>query len=150
MKKRIYSMFAMLSLLFAVAVASVQAGGVTKLTVNIPFDFQIGDKTLPAGTYSVRQLAQNVVLIESADGKTRALAQTMGTVQAGEDEKAVQERLVFHQYGNQRFLAQVWMVRGSDGRALNRSNAERDAARGQKLARNDSQPQTVVIAAKAR
>lgn len=150
MKKRLYTMFAMLSMLFALAVTSAQAHGADKLTVDIPFDFQIEGQTLSAGAYSVRQLSQNVMIIESADGKTRAIAQTVATVQAGATEKVMKEKLVFHQYGDQHFLSQVWMVRDGDGRELSPSKAERQAARDQKLAMGGAKARTTEVVVEAR
>ncbi|MDT4955445.1 MAG: hypothetical protein QOJ02_3583 [Acidobacteriota bacterium] len=150
MTKKLYSAFAMLSLVLMLAVISVQAQSRGKIEVNVPFEFSLGNKTLPAGAYSVRQLSRNSILIESADGQTRVIAQTPGTAQAGEGERATQERLVFHQYGNQYFLAQVWMTRGSDGRELSQSGAERQAAKEQKLASGGAKLKKVEVAASAR
>jgi hypothetical protein len=148
MKKKLYSTFAMMSLLMALAIASVQAETLGKLEVNIPFEFNVGSKTLPAGEYSVKRLTETSMLVRSADGKRSAVALTMGSTQQGANEKAAAERLVFRQYGNQYFLAQIWMVRDGEGRALNKSDAERKAASTLKLAAHDSEPQTIVVAAK--
>jgi hypothetical protein len=150
MTKRIYSTFAMLSFLLLLAVASVQAQSKGKLEVSIPFDFQVGSKTLPAGEYSIKRLTQNSMLVQSADGEVSAIAQTPGAVQTGVNQKAAEERLVFHQYGTQFFLSQIWMVKGSDGRELNKSEAERQASREQKLASGNSKPRKVEVAASAR
>ncbi len=148
MKKKIYSTFAMLSLSLLMAVVSVQAQSSGKLEVNIPFEFQIGSQTLPAGEYSIKRLTQNSVLVRSADGQRRAIAQTPKTITA--DENGKQEKLVFNQYGNQYFLAQVWMVRGSDGRELYKSDAEQQAAREQTVANGGAKSQKVEVAARAR
>ena len=148
MKKKLYTTFAMMSLLMALAIASVQAETLGKLKVNIPFDFNVGSKTLPAGEYSVKRLTQTSMLVMSADGKQSAVALTIGSTQQGANEQAAAERLVFHQYGNQYFLAQVWMARDGEGRALNKSDAERKAAGTLKLAAHDAKPQTIVVAAK--
>jgi hypothetical protein len=150
MKKKLYSTFAMLSLLLMLAVVSVQAQSDGKLEVNIPFEFQIGSHMLPAGEYSIKRLTQNTMLVQSTDGQQSAIALAPGTVQANNNEKAAREKLVFHQYGNQFFLSQVWIVRGSDGRVLNQSKAERQAAREQNLANGGAKPVKVEIAARAR
>ena len=148
MTKKLYSTFAMLSLLLLLGVVSVQAQSRGKLEVSIPFDFQVGSKMLPAGEYTVKQLTPNSVLVQSADGKQSALAQTPRAAQAS--EKALQEKLVFRQYGDQYFLSQVWMVRGSNGRELIKSDAERQAAREQKLAQDGATPRKVEVAARVR
>src|SRR2546423_13151438 len=51
MKKQLFGTFAILSLLFALTVVSVQAQSGSRITVHVPFAFQIGNKTLPAGDY---------------------------------------------------------------------------------------------------
>jgi hypothetical protein len=148
MKKKLYSTFAMLSLALLMAVVSVQAQSSGKLEVNIPFEFQIGSRTLPAGDYSIKRLTQNSVLVRSADGKRSAIAQTPKTITA--NEKGKQEKLVFNQYGDQYFLSQVWMVRGGDGRELYKSDAENQAAREQTIANGGAKSQKVEVAARVR
>ena len=146
MKKQFLGTFAILSLLFALAVVNVQAQSRSRITAHIPFAFQIGDKTLPAGDYSVKRLSQSALLIESADGETRTIAQAQRSVQDKTGAKQSTEKLVFRQYGEQYFLAQVWMIRGGTGRELNMTNAERNAASELKLVRGGAKPQTVEIA----
>jgi hypothetical protein len=150
MKKKLYSTFAMLSLAILMAVVSVSAQSGTKLEVNIPFEFQIGNQTLPAGEYSVKRLTQNSVLLRSRDGQRSAIAQTPRAIAAEASEKAAQEKLVFNQYGKQYFLSQVWMARGSDGRELYKSEAEHQAAREQTMASGGAKAQKVEVAARAR
>lgn len=147
MTRKIYSTFAMMGLFLVLAVGSVQAQSGGSLEVNIRFDFQIGNKVLPAGQYTVRRLAQNSMVLESADGE-RVIAQTPGTADGG--GKETREKLVFHQYGDQYFLAQVWIDRDADGRKLIMSDAEREAAKAQALARGNRKPRTVEVTASAR
>jgi hypothetical protein len=149
MKKKFYSTFAMMSLFIALAITSVQAESRGKLAINIPFDFNVGSKTLPAGEYTIKRLTQNSMLVASADGKQSAIAQALGSAQLGANEKRAAERLVFRQYGDQYFLAQVWMVRDGEGQALNKSDAEHKAADRLKLVANDARPLTIVVAAKS-
>jgi hypothetical protein len=148
MKKKLYSTFAMLSVALLMAVVSVSAQSGGRLEVSIPFEFQIGSQTLPAGEYSVKRLTQNSVLVRSRDGKLSAIAQTSGTITADENRK--QEKLVFNQYGNQYFLSQVWMMRGGDGRALHKSDAEQQAASEQTVASDGAKSQQVEVAARVR
>jgi hypothetical protein len=150
MKKKLYSTFAMLSIMVMLAVVTVQAQSKGKLEINIPFEFQIGSQTLPAGEYSVKRLTQNSILVQSADGKESVIAQTPGTIQARNNKPAAREKLVFHKYSSQYFLSQVWMVRGSDGRVLNQTDAEREAAKAQNLARSGAKPQSIEVAATVR
>jgi hypothetical protein len=150
MKKKLYSTFARLSLVLVLGAASVQAQSRGKLEVSIPFQFQIGSQTFAAGDYSVKRPTQNSILVRSTDGKRSGIAQAPRALQAEAGEQATQEKLVFHQYGNQYFLSQVWMNRGSDGHALNESSAERRAASEQNVANGGATPRQVEVAARAR
>ena len=150
MKKKLYSTFATLGLAILLMVASVQAQSVGKLEVNIPFEFQVGSKTLPAGQYSVKRLSQSSMLIRSADGQFSLIAQTPKVLTSDEKGKALMEKLVFNKYGQQYFLSQVWMVRGSDGRELYKSDAENQAAREQTIASGGAKSQKVEVAARVR
>ncbi|HEY0375699.1 MAG TPA: hypothetical protein VGC87_01940 [Pyrinomonadaceae bacterium] len=148
MTKKLYSTFAMLSLLFMLAVTSVQAQSGDSLQANIRFDFKVGDKVLPAGEYTVRRMSANTLLIQSADGRERLVAQTWNKIEGS--GKATRVKLVFHQYGDQLFLSQVWMNRGGDGRELAPSATEREAARALTLASGDKKPRTIEVVAGGR
>jgi hypothetical protein len=148
MKKQLFGTLATLSLLFALTIVSAQAQSANRITAHMPFDFQVGAKTLPAGDYSVRRLSSNALLIESADGQQSAVAQAPRNVEGNANAKPSTEKLVFRRYGDQYFLAQVWMIRGNVGRAINMSGAERKAAADLKLAQNNAKPQIVEISAR--
>jgi hypothetical protein len=135
--------------LFLILVASsAQAQSSDIIKVNVPFDFQVSGKTLPAGEYTVKRLTEKVVLIQSVDNKTSVVAQAPGRIQAGANDAT--ERLVFHQYGDQYFLSQVWLSRDEDGRELNRSGDERRTAAGENLAMGGKQLRQIEVAASAR
>jgi hypothetical protein len=146
MRKQIFGTFAVLSLLFAFTIVSAQAQSRSTVTAHIPFAFQIGDKTLPAGDYSVKRLSQNALSVESTDGEQSAVAQAPRSVQSNPNARPSAEKLVFRQYGEQYFLAQVWMIKGGAGRELYMSGAERKAANELKLAHNGAKPQSIEVA----
>lgn len=67
MKKQAFGILAMFSLLLVMTVASVNAQS-KRSSINIPFNFNVGHKTLPAGEYTVepiRRDSQNVWLVEN-------------------------------------------------------------------------------------
>jgi hypothetical protein len=148
MRKQIFGTFAVLSLLFALTIIHAQAQSGSRVTAHIPFAFQVGDKTLPAGDYSIKRLSQNALLVESEDGEASALAQAPRSIRNSPNAQPSTEKLVFRQYGEQYFLAQVWMIKGAGGRELNMSGAERKAASELKLAHNGAKPQTIEVAAR--
>lgn len=148
MRKQLFGTFAILSLLLALVVVSVEAQSERRITAHVPFAFQIGNKTLPAGDYSVKRVSQNALLVVSADGEQSVIAQAPRSIEGNVNAKPGAEKLVFRQYGDRHFLAQVWMAKGSAGRALDMTKAERKVAEDFKLAQNGAKPQLIEISAR--
>src|SRR5881628_2739689 len=97
-----------MALVTAVGSAQGQSLAYT-LRANIPFDFTVADKKLPAGEYSVGRARQDsgdsILLISSVDGRSSTFGSSIPVeTQAPKDEGT----LVFHRYGDQYFLSQVW------------------------------------------
>lgn len=139
MKRQTLSVFAMLSLMVTMALASGYAQD--KVVADIPFQFAVGNKSLPAGEYSVTQLSPAVMLIKSDDGSGAAMA----LANPAQANKAPDEaKLVFHRYGDQYFLFQVWTPGSNTGREVAKSKLERELARRQ-LAHNASQRLLVYV-----
>lgn len=131
MEKQLLKGFTMLMLIVVIAVASVVATATAnpqvsnRVVANIPFEFSVGYKTMPAGEYTVRTIlsANDALLIQSADGKSSALRLTQATT--AKRNKSSHARLVFHRYGERYFLAQVWSGADNTGRQLLKSQEER-------------------------
>jgi hypothetical protein len=70
---------------------------------KVPFDFNVIHKVLPAGIYRVSYASENMILIQSQDGRLQAFSSTY----AGGDRSTGSGKLVFRQYGDQYFLHQV-------------------------------------------
>jgi len=116
-----------LSLIFSISAISVYAQGKTLISkVEIPFDFSIRDKTLPAGVYSVERIFQDALLIRSEDGQEACVSLTM-PVRAKEVPET--GRLLFHRYEDTYFLFQIWEPGSDDGRQVLKSGAERSIER---------------------
>jgi hypothetical protein len=124
-----------IALAFATAVASNAQSSGKGLKANIPFDFVVGDKTLAAGDYSVRQITANAdgILVRSNDGGHSAIRLTT-SLNAGAPKRKT--ALTFLRYGNTYYLSQVWMGGSREGREMVKSKSERAAER--ELARNAS------------
>jgi hypothetical protein len=99
------------------------------LIADIPFDFNVGNQTLPAGEYTVRQVNpasdQAVLQIRSKDGRVSAMVR-MGSVHGKAQESA---KLIFNRYGNQHFFAQAWVDGDNTGLQAAKSRAERNIDR---------------------
>jgi hypothetical protein len=96
------------------------------LHANIPFDFWMGNKLAPSGTY----------LIQTSGGKTVFREEDGAVVAAwllGIPESRVtapdKGELVFHRYGNQYFLATVWTPNSKLGYSIPMTTREKAVAR---------------------
>lgn len=127
MKKQIYTLFTILNLLVTLALVPAQAQHPGTLVANIPFAFMVGEKTLPAGEYTIKLPAasgmRSRVLIRSVDGESACIALTI-PVQAKGNVK--EPKLTFVKYGDQHFLFQVFAPGIDVGQEVPESkNAER-------------------------
>jgi hypothetical protein len=150
MKKQAFKLIALASLLLALTAISAQAQSRGTIEVQIPFDFVAGETRLPAGTYSVKQISRNdekVLLVRNQENRVTAVVLTNRVATSTEQEQA---RLVFHRYGDQYFLAQVWNAGSLAGRELFASKAERQLLKEQKLAKMETKPLLVEINAHAK
>jgi len=126
MKKELLKGFTMLMLVVALAlataVASVNAQSANRIAADIPFDFSVGYKIMPAGGYTVKPVsASNALMIQTADGTMAAVRLSDVTERAKNIPHA---RLVFHRYGERYFLAEVWNGFDKTGRQLLKSQEE--------------------------
>jgi hypothetical protein len=122
---------------------------VYRLTADIPFDFIVADKTLPAGEYSITRTRQfsgdDMLTISNADGRRLAILLTSSVQSLTPKKHGV---MVFHRYGNQHFLSEVWPAGATIGRTLFKSRNERDLEReAEKIVRTGSEkaPATVTV-----
>ena len=117
--KGITMLTTILAIAFATAVVSAQAQSANTVISNVPFEFIVADKTLPAGKYRVNRSIGNALKIWTSDAAAFRLT---NEIQPSKDRRA---RLVFHRYGDRYFLAEVWTGAGDVGRQLLKSRQER-------------------------
>jgi len=98
--------------LLAVLVVGLAAAGTISaqsaaVRAKIPFSFVVNGTTLPAGEYTLRQQdSQPTMIIREADNSVGGLT-LIAPITADSDRPAA-PRLLFHRYGNEYFLSQVW------------------------------------------
>ena len=133
MKKQVVKMLTMIGLVVAmgVMVGSVQAQSLSNgMRANIPFEFSVGDSKLPAGEYSIRRAqpssGDTVLVISNVNHPDSVLPLTNSAQSLNAKDV---NTLVFHRYGDQYFLFQVWPAGGTYGRELVKSHREREAQR---------------------
>ena len=79
------------------------------MKVNVPFAFGVEDVSLPAGEYVIfTATPDQTIRIVSTDGRYSAVINTLLNYA---QKPATKSRLVFHKYGDEYFLAQVWTGR---------------------------------------
>ena len=144
MKKQAYTMIAMIVFVGSMAVAArAQTIGRTKLIANIPFEFIVGSKTLPAGEYTILQFNpasdHSVLHFRSKDASVDALVQTTSVI-ARAPENA---RLIFRRYDNHYFFAEAWVDGENTGLQAPKSPAQRSAER--EMAGNKAKTESVAL-----
>src|SRR6202008_3378256 len=96
MKKQALSLVGVLSLLLAAGSALAQSGAIR---ADVPFSFTVNGTTMPAGPYTVSQIANsintNTLLIQSDNGKEVKL---VIPVRVESRKTAARSKLVFHCY----------------------------------------------------
>ena len=142
MKNNVLAVFAV-SCLVAALSTPVFAQSL-RIEANIPFEFVAGGKTLTAGEYSVANSTTPGTLTIRNESNQEGAMVISHAVQASPTSSSFQAKLVFHRYGNQYFLAQVWGGYDSFGRQLPTTRNERAASESAAL----RQPEEVVILAR--
>ena len=129
-----------LVLLLAVA-APLHAGSILnhEMTVSVPFGFIAGDKSLPAGDYSVQVNPERGSVVLRGEGQKPLMFLT----NRKESRSAPQRgKLVFQRYGTVVFLAEVWSQANATGQTLT------PGAREKELARHKQPEQILVVQAR--
>ena len=121
-KQHVYSIV-MLGLLSLAGSAFAQTINVRS---DVPFSFSVAGKSMPAGHYTIQSA--------TADGKTLALVgdHSRALVNANGAEQlapASATKLVFHVYGGEYFLAEVWTRGNTAGQQIAPCNRERELAK---------------------
>lgn len=118
------SLVSMFTLCAAVASANAQLS--YSVRAKVPFDFSMGDKKLPAGEYSFSRLSgfsdNKLMLVSNVDASTRVFQSTFGAQVLTPKNDST---LVFHKYGDQYFLEQIWSAGEQEGTQVPESRSER-------------------------
>ena len=108
------------------------------LRASIPFEFYAADTLLPAGTYTIQAINNDVLQLRDSSGKAIFLM-----MNSREKNSALElNRLLFRLYGRTAFLAEVHWAGYATGRGANKTSRERE------IAQQHSDPQRIVVAGK--
>jgi hypothetical protein len=115
---------AVMATMIAVSAVSVRPARAAALECRIPFSFVVDAKTLRAGTYRVEvNAAQGLLEVRDLSHGAFALGIAL------DDPRTPETKLVFHRYGDQYVLREVWTGAGL-GRELPEPRLERALAEG--------------------
>lgn len=118
----------MFAAIFAVATPArannANDGGIT---YEVPFDFYIGDVKMAAGKYEIQRISQAIYQIYNV--KSEKLMLVAAHVRTGDENSVKSAKLVFNQYGQNRFLRRIYTQTGADGRHVDESKTERRVKR---------------------
>ena len=98
----------------------------TAIKADVPFMFYVGQTLMPQGAYTVNESANGAVAwIRAMDADATKTVITLSVVGKRRDEPA---KLVFHRYGEDYFLAEIWTGHAPTGQALVPSPREKELA----------------------
>jgi len=106
--------------LFGVAfmIAASSANALTTQKATIPFDFTVGQQSVPAGTYVISQVSPELIQLDSSN---RVIHLRVGVIPADWVSQRP-DKLVFHKYGDRYFLSEL---RGGIGEYVSTLNPSR-------------------------
>jgi hypothetical protein len=138
MKKHLFTLAAAAALL-VVGSAYAGIGSDRMLVANVPFDFTVGETTLPAGQYIVQSVETSSKALVVRGSLSKASVMVLAT-DTEATRSAAQSLLVFHRYGQKYFLSRIVVEGSKRGHQLGRSKREVE------MARNDTGEVFVLVA----
>ena len=141
--KKFFSVIVAASMLLIVVSAHAQLPG-SAIRASIPFDFNVRGRTLPAGEYEITRLNDEPsgLLLRNVNNKRDHVVFETEPVEANKIPS--KSSLVFNDYGDSYFLAEVVTAGEQTGRELEPSRAERTLR--SEWAKNQQEPGTVTVA----
>ncbi len=101
-----YALIAVVACIAFVSLAAVPGHGQKLFKGNVPFEFCAGHGVLPAGEYSIGRIGWSDQSMALSSGVRWVEIMTPLTTESRTDFET--PKLVFHRYGNEYFLAEMW------------------------------------------
>lgn len=126
---------------------SLASQGQTRVTANVPFEFNVGNRAAPAGQYDVlpaTPFTRGVIQLSNAPANTEHFKTFLipKTERSKLDSSDSTPKFVFRVYGDRYFLSEIWFS-GDSGASMPITNVERQVARNWHNA-----PETAVVLAR--
>ena len=128
MKRRFVTSILMLASFIMAAETLVDAQANRRFVIDIPFDFIVRGRTVPAGRYTVERLdpfKPDVLVIKSPDNRIMLVFLTQRV--EGDDQTIRTSNLVFKQRGRAYYLFQVWVPGDKNGNQLSSADENTEA-----------------------
>jgi hypothetical protein len=131
-----YAVIALVACVAFVTLAATPSHAQALMKADVPFSFSAGYGVLPAGEYNIARtgFGQAVLLSQGRRGVELMLPQT-----ADWRDNVETPKLVFHRYGDEYFLAEIWTNADDCVRTLSVHPRERQ------LAKAGVSPQVAVV-----
>ncbi len=97
------------------------------MTFQVPFDFQVNEKLLPAGKYVIKRDPQMPKFLQIQSTEQNILV-IVNTIPLTLSKQPTRTSLTFKRYGKKRFLSEMKVLGREDGYALFKSKTERRLA----------------------
>jgi hypothetical protein len=123
--KSVYKFIAVLALLSALGATSF-AQSARRTVIHIPFDFVVGEKTLPAGRYRVEPVGHDSYTTWEVRSTSRRAGAIVLTTAIGGGAARAESKLVFLKDGDTYILAEVWPADEKAGRGFARPRRRTD------------------------
>jgi hypothetical protein len=122
------------SLASSVAYAQTQS-----VKVDVPFAFESGSKTLPAGIYTITLESDHIMLLR---GTARGAINNEITNPEERTTPYQVGRVVFHKYGDHYYIREVWLAGDKTGRECAATKSEKEL----QMAKNSEAPSGTEVA----
>jgi hypothetical protein len=109
MKKTMFTAVACLGTLIGFATRPAAAQNMLTVHVNLPMAAKVGDVSLPAGEYSIRELSNSVIEISSDAHKGVNTFATVSSIIAPNHEVAGHTSVVLHHGANGYQIDKIWL-----------------------------------------
>jgi len=102
----------------------------TRITADIPFEFVVAGKTLPAGEYEVYGVSdsRSILRITSLITGHRESVVFMSASRSFETNDQ-ETKLTFNRYGTHYFLSRIWVGHGTGGWSVGKGRVQRELAK---------------------
>lgn len=108
MRKRSVASIIIFISLILVAATTASAQSAHRFEIDIPFQFILGGRTLPAGRYSVQRLDPAKPHVLMLKNTSRGSSRVVITQRVESENPKVDSSLVFHRRGDKFYLFQIW------------------------------------------